>query len=90
MSELFWAAVPLLLPLPFLFFLTAAPHCCPQVSGIPVLEPSIMTELFWAIVPHLMTVHPLEEWVQRGRGELAAAISRALEPVREYLALYNE
>eukprot|EP00983_Pelagomonas_calceolata_P040046 1137442-Pelagomonas_calceolata.AAC.1 len=60
-----------------------------QVSGIPVIEPSIMEELFWAIVPQLTAVHPLEEWVIKGKEELVARITSALVPVREYLAMYD-
>ncbi|KAF5829735.1 dynein heavy chain, N-terminal region 2-domain-containing protein [Dunaliella salina] len=60
-----------------------------KVSGIPVIEPAVMEELFWAIVPQLRAVHPLEEWVVKGREELVARITAALVPVREYLALYD-
>ena len=60
-----------------------------QVSGIPVIEPAVMEELFWAIVPQLTTVHPMEDWVVKGRDELAAHVSAALAPVQEYLGLYE-
>lgn len=61
----------------------------PQVTGIPVLEPSIMEELFWAMVPHLNTVHPMEEWVVKGREEIVARITEALLPAHEYLTKYE-
>ena len=60
-----------------------------QVTGIPVLEPFVMEELFWAIVPQLTSVHPMEDWVLRGREQLLASVRAALEPVREYLAQFE-
>ena len=60
------------------------------MSGIPVIEHSIMEQLFWAIVPHLITVHPMEDWVLKGRDKLVAHIQAALVPVQEYLAMYEK
>ena len=54
-----------------------------------MIEPAVMEELFWAIVPQLTTVHPMEDWVVKGRDELAAHVSAALAPVQEYLSLYE-
>lgn len=60
------------------------------VSGIQQLEPQIMTQIFWSQVLNFSAPHMAEPHIVAMRERLHAAVTRALAPLRAYLACYAE
>lgn len=58
------------------------------MQGLPQLEPAIMAGLFWPATPNLASPHPAEPGLIAQREALAAALSGALAPLRDYLRLW--
>jgi len=61
-----------------------------SLAGIKQLEPLIMSQLFWSQINDLAVPHPREPLILDLRKRLAAAVERAMVPLRQYMAAYDE
>jgi hypothetical protein len=61
-----------------------------SVSDIPQLEPTVVDKIFWSSKPILASVHAEEKHAKELREKMKSALTKALEPMRQYIHRFEE